>query len=294
MKFAGSIIGLLLWLVGFNSAAAERMTINTVNYPLQYFAERIAGDHAEVRFPAPDDVDPAFWKLDAATIGAYQRADLILLNGAGYAKWVNSVSLPRRRLVDTSASFADQLIGTDSGITHSHGSGDDHAHTGTAFTTWLDPQQAIMQARAIKQALVKKIPSAKTEFERNFALLEQDLGALDSQLQEILSNARGQALLASHSVYQYFARAYQLDLHSVLWEPDKFPGETEWEELADLVLTHKASWMLWEGEPLSGSTARLAQLGIESVVFDPCANVPEQGDFLSVMKHNLAELKRAF
>ncbi|MDJ0776875.1 MAG: hypothetical protein QNJ85_03360 [Gammaproteobacteria bacterium] len=45
------------------------MTIYTVNYPLQYFSERIAGDHAEVLFPAPGDIDPAFWKSDTATIG---------------------------------------------------------------------------------------------------------------------------------------------------------------------------------------------------------------------------------
>ncbi|MEA3275247.1 MAG: hypothetical protein U9Q81_08160, partial [Pseudomonadota bacterium] len=42
-------------------AASERLVLYTVNYPLQYFAERIAGEHAQVVFPAPADVDPAFW-----------------------------------------------------------------------------------------------------------------------------------------------------------------------------------------------------------------------------------------
>jgi len=36
-----------------------RVTVYTVNYPLQYFAQRIAGKHAEVIFPAPTDIDPS-------------------------------------------------------------------------------------------------------------------------------------------------------------------------------------------------------------------------------------------
>ncbi|UCH40715.1 MAG: metal ABC transporter substrate-binding protein, partial [Gammaproteobacteria bacterium] len=195
MKHAFRVIGLCLCFIWVTPAAAERLTVYTVNYPLKYFAERIAGEHAEVVFPTPADVDPAFWKPDTVTIGAYQGADLILLNGANYAKWVGQVSLPRRRLVNTSAAFAERLIKTESGIAHSHGAGDEHAHAGTAFTTWLDPRQALLQAEAIAQALIKNRPQAQAEIELNFAALERDLRALDDQLKEILSHARGQALL---------------------------------------------------------------------------------------------------
>ena len=288
------LIGLTLSLFWLNPAVADRLVIYTVNYPLQYFAQRIAGEHAEVMFPAPNDIDPAFWKPDAATVGAYQRADLILLNGASYAKWISQVSLPRRRQVDTSAVFADRLIKTETGVAHSHGAGDEHAHAGTAFTTWLDPRQAILQADAIKAALIRKRPQAEAEFERNFAALERDLLALDTELKKIFSNARGRTLLASHPVYQYLARAYDLDLHSVLWEPDVFPSEGQWNELTGMAEANSAKWMLWEGEPLAESVARLAQMDIGSLVFDPCGNAPEEGDYLDVMRANLARLQRAF
>lgn len=39
--------------------------VYTVNYPLAYFAERIAGDSVNVVFPTPPDIDPAFWSPDA-------------------------------------------------------------------------------------------------------------------------------------------------------------------------------------------------------------------------------------
>ncbi len=52
----------------------------------------------DVLFPVPEEVDPAYWKPEAEDVAAYQRADLILLNGASYAKWVDFVKLPRSRL----------------------------------------------------------------------------------------------------------------------------------------------------------------------------------------------------
>ena len=67
-------------------AAAEMnrpLEIITVNYPLAYFAERILGDHGSVSFPAPADVDPAYWSPAPEIISEYQQADLVLLNGAG-------------------------------------------------------------------------------------------------------------------------------------------------------------------------------------------------------------------
>jgi zinc transport system substrate-binding protein len=274
------------------ASASERLRVYTVNYPLQYFARRIAGEHAEVTFPAPGDVDPAFWTPDAATVGAYQGADLILLNGANYAKWIGKVSLSRRRQVNTSKSFADQYINTGSGAEHSHGTGATHAHAGVAFTTWLDLQQAVRQAESIKLAIIKKRPQLKAELESNFKKLESDLLALDSELKSALAGNREQALLASHPVYQYLARRYGLNLYSVMWEPDEYPDLANWKELVNLSRAQSAQWMIWEGKPAVESVEQLKKMGIGSIVFDPCANVPEAGDFLSVMKTNLAQLKK--
>ena len=46
--------------------------------------------------------------------------------------------------------------------------------------------------------------------------------------------------------------------------------------------------MLWEAEPLAETAERLAGLGVESVVYAPCANRPREGDWLAVMQANLA------
>ncbi len=283
------------FLLGIASAAPvlaqEKLTVYAVNYPLAYFAERIGGDYANIVFPAPPDIDPAFWVPDSKTISEYQKADLILLNGAGYAKWTAKVSLPLLRTVDTSKSFKDALIAMTDEVTHSHGPGGDHSHSGTAFTTWLDFSQAARQAEAIYQALLKKLPDNQKELESNFQKLEQDLLDLDRQLLELAALKPGIPLFGSHPIYQYFARRYGLNMIMVMWEPNEDPGEQNWRDLKSRQTEHPAAWMIWEDAPLQTSIDRLAEMGVGSVVFSPCFNRPVNEDFLAVMKKNIENLR---
>ena len=291
------VLGVILCALVSTSAMAAgqgRLIVYTVNYPLQYFAQRIAGDHADVIFPAPADGDPAFWQPSIDIIAAYQQADLILLNGADYAKWINRAALPRRKLVDTSAGFSDHYIHVTAGATHSHGPGGDHSHAGTAFTTWLDFNQAAGQARAIADAMIRERPIWQKDFSRNLAALEADLQTLDQQLQSMVAAQPDQSLLASHPVYQYLAARYDLDIRSVTWEPDEAPLEMQWVELAAMRADHPASIMLWEAEPLEATRSRLEKEGIRVVVFSQCGNRPGGGtDFMMVMRENIEALSMA-
>ena len=165
--FRQAIAAALLLLAGGPVFAEAKPVVYTVNYPLQYFAQRIAGDHADVIFPVPAGIDPAFWQPDAETITRFQDADLILLNGAGYAKWTGRASLPRSKLVDSSAGFRDKLIENTDRIAHSHGREGSHSHAGTAFTTWLDFSQAAAQVRTIRDALSRLHPDGRNTYTAN-------------------------------------------------------------------------------------------------------------------------------
>ena len=247
-----------------------------------------------VTFPAPADGDPAFWKPSPEQIVAYQKADLILLNGASYAKWVPHVSLPASRMVDTSVAFADQFIPVKGKVTHSHGLEGKHEHGDVAFTTWLDPVQAIEQARAIRDALVRRRPDATTDFNQRFDSLAADLTNLDKQIAAIVTSGASRPLVFSHPVYQYFIRRYGLNGQEVHWEPDEVPSPEQWAALNHLLTEHPAKWMVWEGTPDGGTVQELKKLDLNSLTFDPCGNVPESGDYLSVMHENILNFKKAF
>ena len=134
----------------------------------------------------PRPTGSAFWTPGPDTIGAFQKADLILLNGAGYAKWVEKASLPRSKVVDTSAEFKNKYIKIAGATTHSHGSGGEHAHEGVAFTTWLDLDLAAKQAGVIGNALVQMRPDLLDEFQSNYAMLAKDL-KVDKSIRDVVS-----------------------------------------------------------------------------------------------------------
>ncbi len=266
----------------------EALSVAVVNYPLMYFAERIGGGHVELIFLVPADEDPAFWSPDAEAIAAYQQADLILLNGAGYAKWIERASLPPSRIENTSAGISDQLITLTETATHSHGPEGKHEHTGYAFTTWLDFELAKMQAQKVADALIRIRPELEADFRAGLTELEADLDSLDQRFNAATEKLGSAPLIYSHPVYQYLNRRYNLNGLSVHWEPDELPNMDELHHLLD---QHPAQWVVWEGQPLTESTSRLEAAGIGTVVFDPCGNRPVEGDFLTVMEANAQNLE---
>lgn len=275
-------------------AKSSKPQVLVANYPLQYFAQRIAGDEVDVRFLAPKDEDPAFWQPDETAISAFQNADLILMNGATYSKWADKVTLPESKIVDTSAPFANNLIKVTDVVTHSHGPGGEHSHSGTAFTTWIDFKQAALQAQAVSSALIKLVPASKEMMEKNAETLKDELDALDERMSGLSRRWGSQPVVASHPVYHYLARRYGMNLQALLWEPENVPDDKAMAELNSILAGHRARWMIWEGEPAKESIEKLSLIGLNSVVFDPCGNVPDTGDFLSVMKANVEALEKAF
>ena len=274
------------------AAASEVLSVYAVNYPLAYFARRLGGEAVQVTLPVPAGVDPAYWQPGPEDIVGFQQADLVLLNGADYAKWLELVSLPVAGLVNTAVAFHERWVTLEQGSVHSHGLEGEHSHQGYAFTTWLDPELAIEQAEAIAAALIEKSPSSEAEVRRRLSAVTDDWREIDRQLAAATAEIGDRPVLFSHPVYQYLERRYGLNGRSLHWEPDQMPTATEWQELEALLEEHPARWMLWEGRPLPEIDRRLVDLGITSLVFDPCGNVPEAGDLLSVMRRNASMLDR--
>jgi len=289
-----ALFGLLVMPLVSKAEGGDRLSVYVVNYPLQYFAERVGGDLVEVHFPAPAGVDPSNWVPEDAVVQRYQQSDVIFLNGATYEKWVGQVTLPDEKLVDTSAGFKDHLIEIADAVTHTHGAHGAHTHAGVASRTWLDPQLSIEHARVIKETLVRKLPDQAEVITGRFEELEKDLQAFDHAMNELIGNDRDQPLLTSHPVYQYLGARYRLNLKDLHWEPEDLPGDAEWEELDKILAEHPAKFILWEDTPLDATVERLEERGITSVVYDKCRNKPAEGDFLTVMWQNHENLKVAF
>jgi zinc transport system substrate-binding protein len=284
---------------GASGGAASRggsgkLTILTDSYPLAWFAQRIGGDRVEASFPAPAGTDPTFWKPDAATIARYQQADLILINGAGFAAWVDTATLPGSRVVDTSAAITDRLLQLEGAVTHSHGGMGEHSHAGYATCLWLDPALAKAQASAIAAALAGARPDDKAAFDQGLAALEADLDTLDARLAAVAGRIAQTPLLFSHPVYSYLIRRYGLNARSLHWEPTEVPGHFALAQLDEKLEGHPAKLLVWEAQPVAETVAELERRGIATLVFAPLAEAPPSDDYLAAMNENVARLEAAF
>lgn len=271
--------------------SVSKPAISVVNYPLYYFAKSIGGDMVSVYLPAIGG-EPSHWKLEARQVSNFQKADLILANGAGYARWMEKVSLPSSKIVNTSSSFRDQWIETDEETVHSHGPEGEHSHKGTASIVWLDFKLALQQANSIYEALILLLPEKELELSKNFDQLKKDLKELDQRAEAISARLGDTYIIASHPVYQYFEAGYDINLINMHWEPNEMPVEEAWNNFDQLTKTHKAQIMIWEDQPTKEIHSKLESLGIRASVFNVCGNKPDAGDFLYMMNENLASLEK--
>lgn len=273
------------------SQTNERPKIAVVNYPLYYFATAIAGNLADIYLPVIDG-DPAYWNPSAEHVSDFQNADLILANGAGYAKWMEKVSLPSSKIVNSSIGFKNQWIELAEGVEHVHGAEGKHAHKGTAFTTWLNFKLATKQAEAIFKALNELIPNHSDELLKNFEHLKASLSDLDLRMEAISKELAHRRLIASHPVYQYMEAGYGLNIISEHWEPNEMPTDAQWQDLKDKISRNQDQIMIWEDEPLDEIKSKLDALNVSIVVFNPCGNALATGDFINMMNKNLNQLEQ--
>jgi zinc transport system substrate-binding protein len=276
----------------------ENRQVYTTFYPTTYFTRRIAGDRVEVVCPLPPGEDPIFWMPDEETRRAYQDAYLVVINGAGFERWIDKMFLAPSKIVDTSKPLKENLLKFEGEVEHSHPSGK-HSHEGIDGHTWLDPNHAKKQAREICSALAEKLPQHAEEFEANFAVLAGELDELHRSLEGLTGEIQGQHLLASHSAYNYLVERYDWNVTNLNLDPEAMPAGEMIAEIRNLLQDEPARIILWESRPAAGIAERLAEeLNLKNVVFSPCESLTDEQinsgqDYLTVMRGNIDCLRAA-
>ncbi|WP_308916359.1 metal ABC transporter substrate-binding protein [Jannaschia sp. LMIT008] len=269
--------------------AQDRPVIVADSYPMAYFAERLAGNAAEVRLSVPDGRDPSSWRPGLADVVAIQAADLIVLNGSGLSDWTTRAALPRARTVDTGRGLADDRIATET-ITHSHGEEGSHSHEGVATHTWLDFALAARQAEALAAAMARALPDAPVD--ASLGALLSDLATLDAA-GDALTGGRTVPVIVSHPRYEYFGRAYGLAVEALDWEAGAAPDADALADLASRADRTSARILIWEAEPPTEARDAVAALGLSQVVLPPMATPPAEGDFVTGLRDGMAALGAA-
>jgi len=266
------------------SFAADK-TVAVVSAHLGDFAQDLAGEGIEIYFPVAADRDPALWRPSVQEIGEIQSADLIVLNGADFARWTKRTSLPRAKLVDAGRGLSDRFIVTEGSVTHSHGGDEEHSHDGIAPQIWLDFTMAEAQALAVAEALERRLG---LDVKESADELSASLQELDARAKRVLGEA--DLVLGSGPGFEYFLRAYApasatvTDVESIeAVLSETFPSGNR--QQAEILLLSPTQ---------TSETQRMINrvLGLQDVTFD-FGSAPDAASFVERMKANLDRIEAA-
>lgn len=274
---------------------SQKDNILTTFYPTTYFAESISNGLVPVESPVPENEDPIYWQPSRDSILKYQQAGLIILNGANFEKWVNSVNLPLSRVIESVNLSSDELIYYEGVAEHRHGPEGAHTHEGIDGHTWLDPMHAKTAANNILDSMCVRWPKYRDEFIANHKKLISGLDELHVRFNAI----EMPPVFASHPAYNYLARRYGWNIRNLDLVPDEALSEDQIKMIGSYQKEKPMRLLLWESVPLSENIEKLEKgLGIRSVVFSPCEMISEdkteeESDYLSLMHENIDVLVRA-
>ncbi|WP_419194271.1 metal ABC transporter substrate-binding protein [Novipirellula herctigrandis] len=271
--------------------ARAKPIVIAVNYPLAYFAERLVGTMADVRCIVPVGEVASQWNPNEEDVSELQSADLILLNGAGFASWIESVTLPPSKLSVTTRGFSnDDFIAQTGAVVHTHGPKGEADDANLVSETWLDIRLATKQIDVIREEMLKLFPQSRDQIQTNYDDLLADLEKLDGETDRVVKSLAAN-WIASRGCYEYFAKRYSLDLKSYDLRADEAVNSQRWKLVDQDVKERNVKAMLWHEQPNKEIQDRFDQLQVKVIVFCPLLKVPEDGDFLLIMNesiHNIA------
>jgi zinc transport system substrate-binding protein len=290
----------LLLVAGCGSlpgAGASGASVVTSIYPLEFFAERIAGDDVPVSVLTSPGTEPHDLELTVRQVAEVAEAEqVVYLSGLQPAVDQAVDQADPQRVLDV-AEAADLVTVEES----SHHDGHEHETAGGHQVDphfWLDPRRLADVAVAVEQRLAEADPEHAEVYARNLARLEADLDDLDSDFAAGLARCERDTVVVSHDAFGYLGQRYGLDLHAINGlSPDAEPSPAHLGELAGLIESEGITTVFSETLGTTAMADTLAdELGLDTAVLDPVEGLADStadADYLSLMRANLAALRTA-
>ena len=210
---------LALWAAGCDRSAAgdgagsgsggRKPRVVATTTMIGDLARRVGGADVDLVVIMPAGVDPHTYKPSTGDLGALSSADLVLYNGLHLEG--KMVELFEERLRDRAVAVARgvpeaQLLPWKQGDGGAH---DPHV--------WFDAKLWATAAREAGEALAKLDPPHAADYRRRAAETASAFVALDEEVRRKLASvpADKRVLITSHDAYNYFGRAYGVEVRGL-------------------------------------------------------------------------------
>ncbi len=254
--------------------------------------KEIGGERVEVVGLMGPGVDPHLYKASAGDVQRLQEADLVLYSGihleAQMGEVLHKMSEGRPVYAVSESIREARLISDPSfGATYD-------PHVWFDVTMWMDAVDSVAEA------LIKTDPDGASEYEANLVVYQGKLADLEKEVREKLSviGTRQRVLVTAHDAFNYFGRAYNLDVRglqgiSTVTEA----GTRDVQDLADFIAENRIPAIFVESS-VPRKNVEALQAAVKSRGFDVAIGGElfsdamgeegtEEGTYIGMVRHNV-------
>lgn len=273
----------------------QKLNVMTSFYTMSDFAAKIGGDKINLINMVPSGMEPHDFEPKTKDITRLKDAKVFIYNGAGMEGWVNKVieSADNKELIVIEASKGIKLLkGND---THEEADG-----VQTDPHVWLNPQNAIIQLSAIKDAFVKADPSNSQYYENNFKTYKDKINELDNDYKTAVNGFKKKDIVVAHAAFGYLCDAYglkQVAIEGLNAEAE--PSAARMAEISKFAKDNQVKYIFFE-ELVSPKVADTIakEVGAQTELLSPIEGITDEAkakgkEYISIMRDNLEALKKA-
>ena len=253
----------VLALVGCGQTPQEnqgKLQVVTTVYPVYDVVKKVAGDRADVTLLVPPGAEPHDWEPTASDLKKIGQAKVFFYNGAGLepTDQILKKEITRDATVVELSQGLDLLkLQDDDDHDHDHDHDADHHdedhhdedhhaeghhhhhHGGVDPHVWLDPQNVMKEAAVVADALAKADPAHADAYRANAKKYQDELAALDKDMDAALSSLANKNLVVSHEAFGYLAARYGLTQIGIMGvDADAEPTPDRMAQLVEFIREH--------------------------------------------------------
>lgn len=259
-------------------------------HPVYEFVKEVVKEKIQVSTIVPPGIEPHDWEPTIQDIQKMQNAKMIIINGAGFEKWLDRFisNNPDVLILDTSkgiellegSEFTEQA--NDDSVKDPH--------------IWLDPILAKIQTQNIANGLSIIDPQNERYYQQNAQAYNQRLDQLDNKIRLELSTCSKKDFLAFHNAFSYFSKEYDLKQHTIVAGLD--PNEEPTAELLEQLIQDSQRLnidVVFTEEAVDPRVSKVLsdEIGGKVLVLSPIEIEDNNADYIQRMENNLQNLKEA-
>lgn len=248
------------------------------------FVKAVGKDKVDVQTMIPNGTEPHDFEPKPKDLANISKAQIFVYNGLGMENWVDKTikAADNKALLVVEASRGcNPIKNNDEDTIKEHGQYDPHL--------WISLNGAKIEAKNIKDALVKVDPSNKDYYEKNYSEFASKLDTMLADYKMKFDQTSSKNFITGHAAFAYFCRDFGLQqnsVESVFAEGEPTPKRLE--ELVDYCKKNNVKTIFMEemaSPKVSQTLAKEVNAKVEKIY---TAESEEDGkDYIQSMKENL-------